>query len=167
MEPSAGYPVLYVRDRNEKPIKNMEEYAKAHPGHQSQEDRMKELARMLEVRDSGSGYFEYAVFYLMAPNFYFHKWAGTDKEIVCHEIRLLEIFKTNASIPAAVMGAAKKLELAPQISLTAEKAEVKLITYTAWGGFFQETFVISRLAPHALVRHDEKCLVEYNCGIKL
>jgi hypothetical protein len=50
-------------------------------------------------------------------------------------------------------------------ALTAGKAEVKLITFTAWGGFFEETFVISRSFPHALLRHDRKCLVEYNCGI--
>ena len=167
MEPSSGYPLLYVRSQDQKPYKNREEYEKAQNNRQAgREDILNTVVQMLVVEDSKAGYFEYAVFYLLAPNFYLHKWANTDLKIVCHATGLDEILKNSSKIPATAVAAAKKLELAPQIVLAPDEVKVKLITFSAWGGFFAEDFVVSRSLPHTLLQHSKKCLVEYNCGIK-
>jgi hypothetical protein len=160
MELSAGYPLLYVRNRDQKPYRDIDNC----PGF-VREGMMDLLVRELVVSDHKAGYFEYAVFYLMAPNFYLHKWAKTDLEVVCHEARLREILNDHIQIPVPAIQAAEKLDLAPRIVLSADKVEVRLITFSAWGGFFEEDFFISRSSPHVLLQHDKKCLVEYNCGI--
>jgi hypothetical protein len=160
MESSAGYPLLYVRNRDQKSYRGRDGYLGF-----VREGMMDRLVRDLVVGDQPAGYFEYAVFYLMAPNFYLHKWAKTNLEVVCHEARLREILEDHNQIPMPAIQAAKKLDLAPRIVLSADKVEVRLVTFTAWGGFFAEDFIISRSAPHTLLQHDKKCLVEYNCGI--
>jgi|GEM_PF-6684005 len=167
MEPASGYPLLYVRSQDQKPYKNREEYEKAQNNRQaSREDMLNTVMQTLALENCEAGYFEYAVFYILAPNFYLHKWANTDLKIVCHETGLDEILKNNSKIPATAVAAAKKLELSPQIVLDPDEGKVKLITFSAWGGFFAEDFIISRSWPHTLLQHSKKCLVEYNCGIK-
>ena len=164
---SAGYPVLYIRSKNQKPYHDRGEYNKS-PDHAniSRDKMMDNIVEMLEVMDTGDGYFEYVEFYLMAPDFYLYKWAQLDHEIICHETRLNDKLKNNNQITAAVKTAAKKLNLTPEINLAPDKAEVKIVTFTAHGGFFfEERFIISRSFPHALLEHTKQFLVEYNSRI--
>jgi len=143
MTGSAGYPVLYIRSNNQKPYNEIEEYNKS-PDHAniSRDKMMDNIVEMLEVMDTEDGYFEY--------------------EIICHETRLNDKLKNDSQIPAAVKTAAKKLNLTPEINLAPDKAEVKIVTFTAHGGFFEERFIISRSFPHALLEHTKQGLVEYN-----
>jgi len=163
MTGSARYPVLYIRSNNQKPYNEIEEYNKS-PDHAniSRDKMMDNIVEMLEVMDTEDGYFEYVVFYLMAPDFYLYKWTQLDHEIICHETRLNDKLKNDSQIPAAVKTAAKKLNLFPEINLAPDKAEVKIVTFTAHGGFFEERFIISRSFPHALLEHTKQGLVEYN-----
>jgi len=167
LQGSAGYPVLYLRGKHQRPYSGREEYSKS-PEHskENRENMMDNIVKHLEVKDTQGGYFEYVVFYLMAPRFYLWKWAKTDHEIICHETRLFDRLSSEPHVPAEVAAAAKKLSLSPQINLSPERAEVKIITFTAWGGFFEERFIISRSSPHTLLDHTKQCLVEYNCGIR-
>ena len=105
---------------------------------------MDNIVEMLEVMDTGDGYFEYLVFYLMAPDFYLYKWTQLDHEIICHETRLNDKLKNNNQITAAVKTAAKKLNLTPEINLAPDKAEVKIVTFTAHGGFFLRNDLLFR-----------------------
>lgn len=60
---SAGYSVLYMRSKNQKPYHDIGEYNKS-PDHANirRDKMMDNIVEMLEVMDTGDGYFEYVVF---------------------------------------------------------------------------------------------------------
>jgi hypothetical protein len=53
----------------------------------------------------------------------------------------------------------------PRVILGDETAQVQLITFTKWGGFYLTTYTISRSLPHQILDVQEKNLIHYDCGI--
>ncbi|HET9905099.1 MAG TPA: hypothetical protein VFQ23_00615, partial [Anaerolineales bacterium] len=53
----------------------------------------------------------------------------------------------------------------PAVQLTGNNAIVELITFTKWGGFYRQTFTISRAFPHTIVDTQSENIVPYDCGI--
>jgi len=49
--------------------------------------------------------------------------------------------------------------------LTGDIAIVEVITFTKWGGFYRETYTISREVPHRIMDIKQENLVPYDCGI--
>jgi hypothetical protein len=40
-----------------------------------------------------------------------------------------------------------------------------VLTFTMWGGFYRETYIIQRSYPHTIIKYEEELLVPYDCGI--
>jgi hypothetical protein len=49
--------------------------------------------------------------------------------------------------------------------LTADVAEVQVITFTKWGGFYRLTYTIRRAFPHTLSDVKQEDLVPYDCDV--
>ena len=126
----------------------------------------------LEIEDMEQGYFEYAVMDMLAGQFYLVWHANyNDREIVCDReaadaiidgINLGDFgYKLDAKQKAQVRA---MTNIEPAVTLTGDSAIVEVVTFTKWGGFFRQTYTISRSFPHTIEMEEEN-LVEYDCGI--
>ena len=59
---------------------------------------------------------------------------------------------------------ARRLRPEPQVVMQDDEVQVKIVVFTAWGGFIQRTYTISRQFPHTITEENKKTLVPYDCG---
>jgi hypothetical protein len=127
----------------------------------------------LAVEDTEQGYFEYVVLDIMANQFYLSWHANyNDLEIVCNRDEVNDIVTQVSSGDFGIaMNLAQQTKaramrtIEPVVRLTGDVAVVEIITFTKWGGFYRETYTISREFPHAIVDVKQENLVPYDCGI--
>ncbi len=126
----------------------------------------------LVIEDMEQGYFEYAVMDMLANQFYlvWHAYYN-DTEIVCdREAADVIIEGINSGDFGYKLDAKQKAQaramtnIEPLVKLTDDSAIVEVVTFTKWGGFFRQTYTISRVFPHTVDVKEEN-LVEYDCGI--
>jgi len=126
----------------------------------------------LEIEDMEQGYFEYAVMDMLARQFYLNWHANyNDAEIVCDREAADAIIEgINSGDFGYKLDAKQKAQaramtnIEPAVTLTGDSAIVEVVTFTKWGGFFRQTYTISRSFPHTFEVKEEN-LVEYDCGI--
>ncbi len=126
----------------------------------------------LVVKDTPQGYFQNAVLSIMASQFYLYWHANyNDDQIMCdaadvkrviESINDEEFGKKFNELQALQARSIPGLE--PSVELLEDKAVVRLVIFTKWGGFYRRTFTIDRAFPHTLNMEDEN-LVQYDCGI--
>lgn len=163
---SAGSPVFYLRPRERKPYRNLKEYErleKVYAG--AVEDVWNDITQAVQAEDTETGYFEWVVFYLKAPHFYLQKNAATDYRLVCDQKQLQENLRDTPDISKDAAAQARLLDPAPWVRMSEETVEVRVVSFTKWGGFYEEIFLLARKFPHKIIRHNKICLAEYNCGI--
>jgi hypothetical protein len=65
----------------------------------------------------------------------------------------------------AVVAQEQRLDLEPRVESEEGTVHVRVVTFTKWGGFFEETYTISRDFPHTILHHEADMLVAYDCGV--
>jgi hypothetical protein len=55
--------------------------------------------------------------------------------------------------------------VSPSINIGEQTVEIRFVTFTRWGGFYQETYSLSRSLPHVIQDVQEVNLVPYECGV--
>lgn len=127
----------------------------------------------LQVEDVEQGYFESVVLDIMARQFYLFWHANyNDTQIVCNRQQVNDIV---AQISSGDFGYAMDLpaqtkartlrNIEPVVRLTGDVARVEFITFTKWGGFYRETYTISRGFPHTIMDIKQENVVPYDCGV--
>jgi hypothetical protein len=135
--------------------------------------QLPEFREHLQVEDVEQGYFEYVVLDIMARQFYLYWHANyNDTEIVCNRQRVNEIVSQVSSGDfgyamdlAAQTKARTMREIEPAVRLAGDVAHVEFITFTKWGGFYRETYTISRGFPHTIIETKQENIVPYDCGV--
>jgi hypothetical protein len=56
-------------------------------------------------------------------------------------------------------------QVEPSVTIGEDTVEVRIVTFTKWGGFYRMTFTISREFPHYVLDVQQEILAPYNCGI--
>ena len=157
-----GYPVLYARPEGQPAYASEADL----PESASQGDYMGYVA----TDDTSEGYFQFAVMNMFAGQFYLF-WHSNynDTEVLCDRADVRQVTSGNSfgiNIPLGVkLRAALLHDLAPRVVLTEDTARVQLITFTKWGGFYLETYTISRSQPHQILNSEARNLIHYDCGI--
>ncbi len=159
-----GYPVLYV-----------------HPASQSPYTTEADLADGLDSRsyldyvqtdDTPESYFQLVVLAMVGSQFYLFWHADyNDSQIVCDKADVSDIvsslngdFGYRISLSSRVRSVLLK-DVDPSVNIGEQAVEVRLITFTRWGGFFLETYTLSRSMPHTIQNVQKKNLVPYECGV--
>jgi hypothetical protein len=163
-----GYPILYARPADQAPYRTETEYVQAMQQAGIEEIR-EQYTPYLQIEDTADGYYDYVVFKVMAAQFYLYWHADyNDKQIVCDSAALDTLLKQRRmgyAIPITVSLQARLLKLEPAVILQTETATVRVITFSNWKGFMQETWTINRRVLHNVLEVDSKVLIPYNCGI--
>ena len=164
-ESLGGSPLLYARPESQAPYASMEDVP--------ENMQLPDFHEYLEVEDIEQGYFEYVVLNTMANQFYLD-WHAlyNDTEVVCGSDEVNAIiadisdgsFGNPLDIPGQVKARAMN-NIEPAVKLTEDTAIVEVILFTKWGGFYRQTYTISRSFPHTIIDTKSENIVPYDCGV--
>lgn len=160
-----GYPLLYPRPVDQVPYASTADIP--------QNTAWPDFQEFVNVEDTEQGYFDYVVLDIMANQFYLFWHANyNDRQIVCNRQQVSDIVEQvssgdfgNAMDSSTQTKARAIRDVEPVVRLTGDVATVEIITFTKWGGFYRETYTISREAPHKILDIKQENLVPYDCGI--
>ena len=164
-ESLGGSPLLYVRPESQDPYASMEDVP--------ENTQLPDFREYLEVEDVEQGYFEFVVLNTMANQFYLD-WHAlyNDMEIVCNrdEVNAIIADISDGSFGAALdiagqVKARAMQNIEPSVQLTENAAIVEVIVFTKWGGFYRQTYTVSRSFPHTIIDVKSENIVPYDCGI--
>ena len=164
-ESLGGFPLLYARLESQTPYGSMKDIP--------ENTQLPDFREYLEVRDVEQGYFEYVVLNTMANQFYLD-WHAlyNDIEIVCNkdEVNAIVADISDGSFgnPLDISGQVKARamnNIEPVVQLIGDNATVEVITFTKWGGFYRQSYTISRSFPHTIIDTQSENIVPYDCGI--
>jgi hypothetical protein len=165
-ESLGGQPVLYARRAGEPRFLRLSEYYAARG---AGPDRF-EWLNHVQADGTPEGYFELVLLRVMGGQFYLWWHADYfDDVIVAHPDRVDEVLAGMQGfcqeMPAASQRQARRLDFAPRVQLQAQTVEVEVVTFSKWGGFYLETFVLQRDFPHEVRDSGYRELVPFDCGV--
>jgi len=159
-----GYPVLYARPASQPPYASEADLT-ASGGGTSYLDSV-------TTDDTPAGFFQFVVLAMMGNQFYLSWHANyNDSLIVCDKAGVTGILASlNGDFGYRIsliprLRAALLTDIGPVVNIGGQTVEVRLVTFTRWGGFYMETFTLNRSMPHTIQDVQVKNLVPYECGI--
>jgi hypothetical protein len=91
-----------------------------------------------------------------------------DREVVSSPYRLKEIIErlNEEYIPLTKeqQEDVLQLDVTPRVKFVGDKALVRVVVFTKWGGFYERIYTIDRNFPHKMVDEDVQ-LIPYMCGV--
>jgi len=159
-----GSPILYVRPASQPPYTSEADLA-----------ALGETPSFLDyvlTDDTPESYFQLAVLSLMGSQFYLYWHANyNDSQIICDIVDVTDIVSSldgDFGYPISLLSrirASLLKNVGPVVNIGSQTAEVRVMTFTRWGGFYQQIFTISRSMPHTFLDVQEKNIVPYDCGV--
>jgi len=58
----------------------------------------------------------------------------------------------------------KNIDFEPKINIKEDKAVVRLVFFTKWGGFIEAKYIVKTIFPHKIIDKETETLIEYSCG---
>jgi hypothetical protein len=165
----AGWPIIYARPEQDQPYATFSEFEQA-VGDPLGEVQLEYLDH-IQVDGTPEGFFELVVLSLKGNQFYLSWHANYhDVMVICSQEAVEQVIEAAdefAGIPLTdgQRRQAMALDLEPQIEIGRETVQVQLVTFSKWGGFALETFIISRDFPHTILESESEELVPYDCGV--
>jgi len=164
---SGGQPYLYARRVDSIPFSTVNElyntYIDKTIGHTY------DYMAYIKTDDTEESFFQYVTLRIMGGQFYLWWHANyNDDTIICDATGLeaiLSVIFWGKDITSEVKSKARKLNLAPVVELKDDLVIVRVITFTKWGGFIEETYIINRLFPHVIKDLKTQILVPWECGV--
>jgi hypothetical protein len=159
-----GNPVLYVHPLGQPPYAIEADLPAGY-------DRSSYLD-YVQTDDTPDGFFQFVVLAMMGNQFYkLFQINYNDSQIVCDKADVRRIvsglkgdFGYRISLASWVRAFLLK-DINPSVNIGEQTVEVRLVTFTLWGGFYLKTYTLSRSMPHIIQDVQEKNLVPYNCGV--
>lgn len=182
-----GEPVLYARKMTEKRYETFHEYELARGKFigsreayrafeslhidETELDFVKEFTaysntflEKVHIDETEQGYFEFVVLKLLGSQFYLWWHANYyDDVIICTKSALNQVFAKN--FPENVKKAAREIDVRPRIHMTQREVTVEVVVFTKWGGFYRESFLITREFPHQIHMREPENLVSFWSGV--
>lgn len=169
---SDARPYLYARKIDSKPYSTTDELAKTYSDEtyiDATKDHDYDYLAYVQTDDSEEGYFQYVVLYIMGGQFYLWWHANyNDRVIICDHAGLEKTFAATQppfQPPTDVQNKARLLDFAPKVEISKDTVNVRVVVFTDWGGFIEETYTITRAFPHIIKDVKTKTLVEWNANV--
>jgi hypothetical protein len=159
-----GYPILYVRPPDQPPYPTEADLTAIGDS--------TSYLDYIQTDDTPESYFQFVVLAMMGSQFYQYWHADyNDSQIVCDKASVTAIvaglngdFGYRIPLTSRIKAALLQ-DVGPSVNIGEQTVEVRLLTFTRWGGFFQKTYTLSRSKPHTIQDVQEKNLVPYECGV--
>jgi len=158
-----GRPVLYARPQEQAPYRNYEQYEAT--SHESDP-----FLNHVQADGTPESYFQLVLLSIMGGQFYLDWHANyNDTRVLCDsealETLLEKVGSVGNEMSAATKARARRINLEPVIEIKSDTVSVQIVTFTKWGGFFGNTYTLSRDFPHTFLNVEAEELVPYDCGI--
>jgi len=159
-----GYPLLYVRPASQPPLTTEADLPAGF--------NRSGYLDYIQTDDTPDGYFQFVVLAMMGNQFYkLFQINNNDSEIVCTKANVRHIvsglngdFGNRISLVSWVRAFLLK-DISPSVNIGEQSVEVRLVTFTLWGGFYEQAYTINRAIPHTIQDVQKKNLVPYDCGV--
>lgn len=168
----AGEPILYARPVNQAPYETYSAFAESeYPDDFPDIQKLRhDFTAHIQADDTPEGFLELLALRTMGSQFYLHWHAAYhDAEIICNQATLEALIAerrySRMAFSPGVLKKARAIDFEPVIALDEDTVTVRLVTFTDWGGFIEETTILSRSFPHTILLQEQRVLVEYDCGI--
>ena len=163
-----GEPILYAKPADQSAYATYAEYVKLYgsPSQLSPWDIQYEYLDHVQVDDTPEGFFELVVLRTMGTQFYQDWHAGyNDTTIVCDRQALEDVLASDqiysTGIPFTTRVRARFLDVVPIVDVGAQTVLVRIVVFTKWGGFIENTYTISRSFPYTILGEESRTLVHY------
>jgi len=155
-----GFPNIYAKLEENPPFATHSEYEDA---------GFENYLSHIQVDGTPESYFELALLSIMGEQFYLAWHAEyNDREVVSSPYRLKEIIErlNEEYIPLTKeqQEDVLQLDVTPRVKFVGDKALVRVVVFTKWGGFYERIYTIDRNFPHKMVDEDVQ-LIPYMCGV--
>lgn len=171
-----GLPLVYSRPIDEQPYETYESLLLANGDALSGERSYGQLQHKYDYLErvdtdgTPESYFEFVVLALLGDQFYL-SWHAlyNDTIVLCGsndpEVVKSEMKSYGLEFPVGVLGQMGELNLTPKVLMNDTSVTVSFLTFTKWGGFFENTYVMDSENPMDLQDVQFAPLIEYDCGI--
>jgi hypothetical protein len=171
-----GKPLVYAREASQTPFATYAEF-RTSKGLEPMGERSyqvlpysAEFVSSIATDGSPEGFIQLINLAYGADQFHLW-WHGNynDIFIICDQSDIqpgmngLEAF--DISLPPEILAAAQDLTLTPTVDLTNKTATISVVVFTKWGGFYRDTFEVSRTFPHDVLDAKSIPLIDYDCGV--
>lgn len=166
-----GGPDIYAREVDQTPYLTYSEYVDAEGNISPQESWTRVMDR-IQVDDTAEGFFEFVVLRTMGGQFYlFWHALYNDATIICDrtglKAALTIIDEYVIPLSSDDKRKVRSLDFQPVVAFKNNTVVVKVVIFTKWSGFIQESYTISRDFPHRILEVESKTLVELRLPVAL
>lgn len=168
-----GWPFLYWRNADA-PAHTHVDQLDQEPGRRYNEDLQQAITAPVLTDGSPEGWMQLVLFRLKAGNTML-RWHAAYKSVtlICSQEELRSQVEWQSAgghfmqnMGAATVQAALALDVTPTVDLSDPHiARVGVTRFTAWGGFYRQSWAMNRQGPHALRLEGEVQQVRYDCGV--
>lgn len=174
-----GKPLLYARQTSAAPFSDAEAFLTSLGKPTSGEEASAalyhntEYLKYVQADGSPEGYFELMALNLLGDQFYLSWHANyNDKKIFCdfsdveavdQEIKSFNM--PNIELPQDVIARAKTIDYTPAVVIGNKTITLRLVTFSKWGGFTENIYVIDKSHPDQLLSDKHNLLVEYHIPV--
>ncbi|MCE5184790.1 MAG: hypothetical protein LLF76_01535 [Planctomycetaceae bacterium] len=137
-----------------------------HPGYRHWEWYLRDVC----VDGTPEGWLELIVLHLLGNQFYqFWHSAYNDTMIIPDQSALSEVSEQHVTSERKVgplmslLGSA--LDISPRVEVKDQTVTVSLVTFSKWGGFYEQVFSINKDEPHKIEEMSENTLILYYCNV--
>jgi len=159
-----GYPVLYAFPTGQAPYATEADLVTA--------GKPPSYLDFVQADDTPEGYFQFVLLAIMGNQFYLNWHANyNDSQIVCDKAAVMATVASTDHITGMPMGLKARVQarflqdVEPRVIIGEQTVEVRIVTFTQWGGFFRRTYTIQLHFPHTILDVQEENLVPYDCGV--
>jgi hypothetical protein len=160
-------PYIYARIMNAKPFNTLAELTATYID--DTVDHAFDYLHYVKTDNSEEAFFQYIVLRIMGGQFYLWWHAGYDDyTVICNRVGLQAILSATTygdTLPKQVQNEALGLNLAPTIDIQSDTVSVRVVTFTKWGGFIEQTYMITRTFPHIVKEKRTKILVAWKINL--
>jgi len=163
-----GNPVLYARPESQAPFAAYEDLAAA------QSDPENTFLRHVQIDSTPGhpeGFLQFVALEITGEQFYLY-WHAlyNDALILCTRDAMEKVLITlDGSFGAAMSEADKErmraVDPEPWVSAGDGSVQVRVVTFSKWGGLVERIYTITQAFPHLILRVQTTPLVEYDCGV--
>jgi hypothetical protein len=171
-----GLPLVYARKTSDLPFQSYDEllnfYGEEISGERSYGKLRHKYDYLEQIRidKTPESYFEFVTLAFLGDQFYLW-WHGlyNDAKILCDHSDLSVVDEDMAGFdlefPKDVKDRIEKIDFTPVVLVDETTVTVRFVTFTKWGGFFENVYVMDKENPMQLQDVQFNPLIEYDCGI--
>lgn len=171
-----GLPLVYARKSNDAPFQSYEELLKSYGEEISGERSYGSLRHsydyleQIQIDKSTESYFEFVTLAFLGNQFYLW-WHAlyNDAKILCDVGDISYVDEEMASFdiefPQDITDRIEQIDFTPVVLVDDTSVTVRFVTFTKWGGFFENVYVMDKENPSQLLDVQFNPLIEYDCGI--